>query len=81
MAIKQTANLPRVEVKARISTDLHRRLVEECGLCGCHMNGVIAIAIAREVAYRRNQRKKETDAYIERIIVEAEKETHAKVNP
>lgn len=59
-------NFPRVEVKARISTDLHRRMLEECGQCGCHINSFIAIAIAHEVANRK--RKRDSDAHLDNIV-------------
>lgn len=72
MAIRQPTNFPRVEVKARISTDLHKRLVDECGICACHINGFIAIAIAHEVARRRKDRKEEADKYIDDMTIEAE---------
>lgn len=65
MTIRQVTNFPRVEVKARISSDLHRRMVEECGNCGCHQNGFIAIAIAHEVAARKKRRAEEQ--YLEEI--------------
>jgi len=65
MIIRQTTNFPRVEVKARISADLHKRMVEECGNCGCHINGFIAIAIAHEVASRKKRRAEES--YLEEI--------------
>ena len=47
----------RVEVKARITEDLHARLVAECGECGCALNGFIAIAIAHEIADRKQRRQ------------------------
>jgi hypothetical protein len=72
MAVKQTTNFPRVEVKARISADLHRRLLEECAQCACHVNGFIAIAIAHEVAVRR--RKRQTDGYLDAIAEEVSRE-------
>lgn len=65
MAVKPIGNYPRVEVKARISSDLHKRMVEECGNCGCHINGFIAIAIAHEVATRKKRRNEES--YLEEI--------------
>ena len=47
----------RIEVKARITEDLHARLVAECGECGCALNGFIAIAIAHEIADRKQRRQ------------------------
>lgn len=80
MAIRQAVNFPRVEVKARISSDLHRRLLEECGLCACHVNGFVAIAIAHEVARRKQARKEEADVYLESMATEVEEMFHAQVN-
>lgn len=77
MAVKQTTNSPRVEVKTRISTDLHRRMVEECGICACHINGFIAIAIAHEVASRKVKRNREAAAYMESIAGQVEAEFNA----
>ena len=57
MAAKLDQNVRRVEVKAQITEDLHGRLVAECGHCGCHQNGFIAIAIANEIAARKGRRR------------------------
>jgi len=46
----------RVEIKARITEDLHSRLIAECGHCGCYINGFVAIAIAHEIAARKSRR-------------------------
>lgn len=46
----------RIEVKARITEDLHARMVKECGECGCALNGFIAIAIAHEITDRKQRR-------------------------
>jgi len=77
MAIRQAANFPRTEVKARISTDLHARMMAECGHCGCHINGFIAIAIAHEVAKRRKERQAQADVYMEQIAMALEVENNA----
>lgn len=77
MAIQQKINFPRTEVKARISTDLHTRMMAECGHCGCHINGFISIAIAHEVAKRRKDRQLQADIYIEQIAIAAEAEHNA----
>jgi hypothetical protein len=77
MTNRQTTNFPRVEVKARISSDLHRRLLDECGHCGCHINGFIAIAIAHEVAKRRRERQLQADVYIEQMAFAFEAEHNA----
>jgi hypothetical protein len=61
MAIRTFKPLKRVEVKARITEELHSRLVAECGYCGCHLNGFIAIAIAHEIAARKTRRKSAAD--------------------
>lgn len=53
---RQFPKYVRVEVKARITEDLHRRMLAELGECGCSINGFVNIAIAREVAYRRAKR-------------------------
>jgi len=75
--ITQKVNFPRMEVKARISKDLHARMMAECGHCGCHINGFIAIAIAHEVAKRRAARKTDSDAYIETTAEQLELRTNA----
>lgn len=77
MAIKQAVNSPRTQVQARISTDLHARMLAECGHCGCHVNGFIAIAIAHEVANRKKSRKEATDAYLETLATAIEGEANA----
>ncbi len=77
MTVKPATNFPRVEVKARISSDLHSRMVQECGHCGCHVNGFIAIAIAHEVARRKTMRKNQADAYIDEIAGQVEAEFNA----
>jgi len=51
----------RVEVKARITEDLHGRLVAECSHCGCHLSSFIALAIAHEIASRKSRRKQAAD--------------------
>lgn len=50
------SRMRRVEVKARITEDLHRRLVDEIGHCGCSINGFLALAIAREIGARKARR-------------------------
>lgn len=77
MAVKQTSVYPRIEVKARIAPHLHKRMVEECGMCGCHINGFIATAIAHEVADRKAKRNKEAAAYIDSIAGQVEAEFNA----
>lgn len=77
MAIKQTVNHPRIEVKTRISTELHKRMLEECGICACHISGFIAISIAHEVANRKVKRNREAAAYIESIAGQMEAEFNA----
>lgn len=57
MAARLDPNIRRVEVKASITEDLHGRLIFECGECGCHLNGFIAIAIANEIAARKSRRR------------------------
>ena len=57
MAAKLDPNVRRVEVKASITEDLHGRLTAECGHCGCHLSGFIAIAIANEIAARKRIRR------------------------
>jgi hypothetical protein len=70
MAVRQVENHPRAEVRARISADLHRRMLDECGLCACHVSGFIAMAIAHEVASRRKTRKEAADDYLRTVAVE-----------
>lgn len=62
--VKTYVPAKRVEVKARITEDLHSRLVAEAGHCGCHLNGFIAIAIANEIASRKSRRKSAADRAI-----------------
>lgn len=57
MAARLDPGIRRIEVKASITEDLHGRLVAECGHCGCHLNGFIAIAIANEIAARKGRRR------------------------
>jgi hypothetical protein len=64
MAVKNAQGMPRIEVRASITLDLHHRLVAECGLCGCHINGFITTAIAREIGARKLRRAKEADQLI-----------------
>lgn len=47
----------RIEVKARITEDLHARMVAECGVCGCALNFFMATAIAHEIADRKQRRQ------------------------
>jgi len=49
----------RVEVKIRITEDLHRRLIEECGYCGCSITGIATLGIARELGVRKAWRQQE----------------------
>lgn len=48
--------VPRVEIRARLTKDLYDRLQEECSHCGCALNAIITLAIAREVQLRRRRR-------------------------
>jgi hypothetical protein len=59
MAVKNAQGMPRVEVRSSITRDLHDRLTAECGHCGCHINGFVAVAIAREIAARKKKRLEE----------------------
>lgn len=59
MAIRNAQGMPRIEVRTDITTDLHERLVAECGHCGCHIRGFVAIAIAHEIAARKKKRVEE----------------------
>jgi len=56
MAIRNAQGMPRIEVRTDISKDLHERLIAECGHCGCHIRGFVAIAIAHEIAARKKKR-------------------------
>lgn len=51
----------RRELRVRITKSLYERLVAECGECGCTMNAVVTLAIAREISKRRAQRKQDAD--------------------
>lgn len=51
----------RRELKVRVTQSLYERLVAECGECGCTINAVVTLAIAREISKRRAQRKLEAD--------------------
>jgi hypothetical protein len=46
----------RKELKVRITQSLYDRLEAECRECGCSMNAVVTLAIAREVANRKSAR-------------------------
>ena len=59
MAFKNTQGMPRIEVRASITKDLHERLVAECGHCGCHIQGFVAVAIAHEIVARKGKRVEE----------------------
>ena len=59
MAVKNAQGMPRIEVRASITKDLHDRLTAECGYCGCHINGFVAVAIAHEIAVRKKKRLEE----------------------
>jgi len=54
----------RKELKVRITKSLYERLMAECGECGCTMNAVVTLAIAREIAHRRQRRSEEANARI-----------------
>jgi hypothetical protein len=56
---------PRVEVKARITSDLHRRLLEEQAVCGCSVSALIAIGLARELGIRKQRRNLELAGQME----------------
>jgi hypothetical protein len=47
-------------------------MMAECGECGCHISGFVAIAIAHEVANRKKTRKEAADAYLESITADVE---------
>jgi hypothetical protein len=59
MAVRNTQGMPRIEVRTDITKDLHERLIAECGHCGCHIRGFVAIAIAKEIAARKKKRIEE----------------------
>lgn len=53
--------VPRRDLKVRITESLHERLTAECGHCGCSLNAVVTLAIAREIALRQKRRKEAAD--------------------
>lgn len=53
---------PRVEIRARLTKDLYNKLQAECGHCGCSLNAVITLAIAREIQLRSRRRSEVTKA-------------------
>lgn len=59
MGTPNAQGMPRIEVRTSITPDLHRRLLAECGHCGCHVKGFVAIAIAHEIAARKKKRLEE----------------------
>lgn len=59
MAVKNAQGMPRIEVRTSITKELHDRLTAECGHCGCHINGFVSVAIAREIAARKKKRLEE----------------------
>lgn len=60
MAVSTQDKFPRRELKVRITDSLYGRLVEECGHCGCTMNAVVTLAVARELALRKSRRNQAT---------------------
>jgi len=54
----------RRELKIRIHESLYERLVAECGECGCSLNAVVTLGIAREVNRRREERQRNAQAAI-----------------
>lgn len=53
---------PKVEIRARLTRDLYDRLQVECAHCGCTLNAVVSLAIAREIQLR-NRRRQELAKY------------------
>lgn len=49
--------VPRVEIRARLTRDLYDKLQEECAHCGCALNSVVSLAIAREIQLRSRRRQ------------------------
>lgn len=46
----------RKELKVRITQSLYDRLEAECKECGCTMNAIVTLGIARELANRKSLR-------------------------
>ena len=67
----------RRELRVRITRSLYERLVAECGECGCTMNAVVTLAIAREINKRRAQRKQEADNTVLRGQIDIEGNVNA----
>jgi hypothetical protein len=77
MAARLDPKIRRIEVKASITEDLHGRLITECGHCGCHINGFIAIAIANEIAERKSRRRATANAAVLAGQIDIEGKVHA----
>jgi hypothetical protein len=48
--------VPRVEIRARLTKDLYDRLQGECAHCGCALNAIVTLAISREIQLRTRRR-------------------------
>lgn len=57
MPVEVPRKWPRKELKVRITESLYDRLVAECRECGCSMNAVVTLALAREISARRSRRQ------------------------
>jgi post-segregation antitoxin (ccd killing protein) len=53
--------MKRIEVKVRITEDLHSRLQEEQRFCGCSISALVTLGLARELGIRRMRRQEEAN--------------------
>lgn len=67
----------RRELRVRITKSLYERLVAECGECGCTMNSVVTLAIAREISKRRAERTRDADGMVLSGQIDIEGSTNA----